>query len=246
MNKRNLKMAGAWLCLLFCLFSLLNAHADAYILHEPSTSQLQEEEAVELACAFVKELTGVELTGLYMVEEGMKVKNKTEAYFGPGNQWGANTEDDCWAMAIRNDTHIEPFVVLHGTTGEVLYWEYHDEQKTFSYIQIMPQEEHLSYDEAVAMAQKRYTCAVNGRDGAEQKTYVQLAFGPASNWNRSLHTYEDIPAWSVIVRTPAIEPEYLYDMLITAQDGVILDEGLFCRSEGWEFENITDQVNFEP
>ena len=49
-----------------------------------------------------------------------------------------------------------------------------------------------------------------------------------------------------MVRTPAVEPEYLYDLLITAQDGVILDEGLFCRSEGWEFENITDQVNFEP
>ena len=110
----------------------------------------------------------------------------------------------------------------------------------------MPQEEHLSYDEAVAMVQKRYTCAVNGRDGAEQKTYVQLAFGPASNWNSSLYTYDDIPAWSVMVRTPAVEPEYLYDLLIAAQDGVILDEGLFCRSEGWEFENITDQVSFEP
>lgn len=101
MEKKNLRMICALLCLLVCLFSLLSAYADAYILHEPAAGQFQEEEAVELACAFVKELTGVELTGLYMVEKGMKVKDKTEAYLGPGHQWYANTKDDCWARTIR-------------------------------------------------------------------------------------------------------------------------------------------------
>ena len=246
MKKKSRRILCALLCMLCGVLPLMNTYADTYTLHVPSANQLQEEEAVELACAFVKELTGVELTDLYMVENGMKVKNKTEAYFGPGYQWFADTEDDCWAITLRNETHINPFVVLHGTTGEVLYWEYHDEQKTCTYINMLPQEQHLSYEEAVEMAMSRYLYAVNGLEGADQATYVQLAFGSTSNWNSSLHFYEEMPAWNVMVRTPAVEPEYLYDMLISAQEGLILEEGLFCRNNGWEFENITAQVCFEP
>lgn len=246
MKMKSRRIIRALLCMLCCALSLMDASADTYTLHEPMDNQMQEEAAVDIACNFVKELTGVELTGLYMVENGKKVKNKTEAYFGPGYQWSANTEDDCWAITLRNETHINPFVVLRGTTGEVLYWEYHDEQKTCTYINMLPQKEHLSYDEAVDMAMSRYLYAANGLEGADQATYVQSAFGTASNWNSSLQSYSEMPAWNVMVRTPAVEPEYYYDLFVSAQDGLILEEGLFCRSDGWEFENITDQVRFEP
>lgn len=246
MKMKSRRIICALLCMLCCALPLMDTCADTYTLHEPTDNQMQEEEAVDIACDFIKELTGVELTGLYMVENGKKVKNKTEAYFGPGYQWSANTEDDCWAITLRNETHINPFVVLHGTTGEVLYWEYHDEQKTCTYINMLPQEQHLSYNEAVDMAMSRYLYAVNGLEGADQATYVQLAFGSSSNWNSSLHFYEEMPAWNVMVRTPAVEPEYYYDLFVSAQDSLILNEGLFCRNDGWEFENITDQVRFEP
>ena len=246
MKRKNRKIICTLLCVLCCTFPLVNIFADTYTLHTPAANQLQEEEAVEIACAFVKELTGVELTGLYMIKDGRRVNDKAEAYFGPGYQWSANTEEDCWAIALRNDTHINPFVVVHGITGEVLYWEYHDEQKTCTYISMLPQEQHLSYDEAISTAMNRYLYAVNDLEGADQSTYAQSAFGSASNWNSSLHFYEEIPAWNVTVRTPAIEPEYHYHLFISASDGLILEEGLFCRSNGWEFEDITDQVRFEP
>lgn len=59
------------------------AGADSYILHKPDKNQLQENEALETAREFLLDLTGVEITGVFKVVNGMKVKGKVEAFFGP-------------------------------------------------------------------------------------------------------------------------------------------------------------------
>lgn len=107
--KRLAQFAALLLCIQ--LFVPFAAQGDAYELHTPSGEQIQQEEAVALACAFVKDLTGVELMGLYAVEEGMKMEGKTEMYFGPGWQWDADTQEDCWAIHLCNETQDRKSVV---------------------------------------------------------------------------------------------------------------------------------------
>lgn len=44
------------------VFGALTAYADEYVLYKPSENQLREEEALQIACDYLHELTGVEMT----------------------------------------------------------------------------------------------------------------------------------------------------------------------------------------
>ena len=240
-----MKRLAQFVALLLCiqLFVPFAAQGDAYELHTPSGEQIQQEEAVALACAFVKDLTGVELMGLYAVEDGMKVEGQPEMYFGPGWQWDADTQEDCWAIHLCNETHIQPFVVLHGITGEVLYWEYDNQENGCSYINRVPEEGQLSYEDVRMLAVDRFMNATADIENMPQQTFLGAGFGPADNWYASLQGGDCIPAWHINIQTPLEEAGYHYSLLVTAEDEVILRETLYFRNEDGLFMEMMNDVN---
>ena len=229
MKRRLIALITALVLSLFVL-GCLAAYADTYILHTPTKDQIQEAEAIQIACDFITELSGVEITGIYSVVDGMKVKNKAETAFGPGYQYYVDTNDDCWMLRIRNETSIQPRVLVHGTTGEVLYWEYSDIRNDRSYINMLPCEKDLPYEEAVQIAVDRFTQTLDGVETIDaDKLIVQSAFAAAHNWNSLAAAWGDAPAWNITLQYGEPEIKYIYSMLINADNRMILDDSLFNR-----------------
>ena len=218
-------MKGRWFLLFAALLMLAKAAAcaDAYILHTPAQKQVQEDEALEIACDFLHALTGVEITGIYKVADGMKIKDKAEAFFGPGYQWGADTNDDCWVLVIRNEsTVVRPWVVIHGTTGEVLYWQYSDQTTQCTYINCLPGEGQLSHEDAVEIAMDRFTRVINKPFSMDEgAVYLSSSFGNADNWNIDMGT---ALVWNIHLSYINDAEQYGYSAYIDAESGEILRE----------------------
>lgn len=227
--KRISLFAAMWLCFLLLIPS--SVYADAYALHEPSGNEIQAEEAVTLACQFIKELTGVELTGLYSVEDGMKVEGQPEMYFGPGWQWGADTQEDCWILILRNQTAIDtPIVVLHGITGEVLYWEYTDQTINCTYLNSLPTDEHLSLQQAVNIAQSRFMPAMEPPLSADGIRFTGAAFGDSDTWVAQAADTEANLAWKIELLYEAPDGQYGYIGYFDAASGGVLREMIHERT----------------
>lgn len=233
--KRFSLLIALWLCLLLPPA----ACADAYVLHEPSGEQLRAEEAIPLACAFVQELTGVELTGLYSVVDGMKVEGRPEMYFGPGRQWGAETDEDCWVLILRNGTPIDqPMVVLHGSTGRVLYWQYSDTRTNCTYLHMLPPEGWLDAQAAAVLAQERYAVLEAGTLPEPDRT--DLCLGASENWSLQPPNRESAPVWNLNLQSADGAARYSYWLAVAADDGSILSEELYrIREDG----TVTELVN---
>lgn len=215
--------------LLVMLLSITSiACADSYILHKPDKNQLQENEALEIAREFLLDLTGVEITGVFKVVNGMKVKGKAEAFFGPGYQWGADTNDDCWVLVIQNDsTIVRPWVVIHGTTGEVLYWQYTDQTTGCAYLNALPTEGQLSYEDAVALAKNRFLQAMNEPSSIEDSAiYINPSFGNTNHWNTSAVNMGTVLAWNINLSYADSTEQYGYFVYINAENEEILGEQL--------------------
>lgn len=213
--------------LLLCLpmFCGSIACADDYTLHTPKRGQLQENEALDIACDFLRDLTGVEITGIFQVVDGMKIEGQVFASFGPGNQWRADTTDDCWALVIRNESTIgRPLVVLHGTTGEVLYWEYTDKITNCTYFNSLPGEEHLSYENAVEIAKNGLMHVIN--EPLSGMLSVSAGFGNTDAWNTATANMGTELAWVIDLYYLNSEGQYGYSVYINAENGEVLREQL--------------------
>ena len=104
------------LILCFCLLTAtLPANADQYILHSPKRGQLKSEEAVAIAKEYLLSLCPA-LRESHLPEARPFSK---EYLFGPGWQWGVDTEEDIWVLPMP-----DAFAAVHGTTGEVLDWRF--------------------------------------------------------------------------------------------------------------------------
>ncbi|MBR2923605.1 MAG: hypothetical protein IKC28_01135 [Clostridia bacterium] len=227
--KRISLFAAMWLC--FLLLIPLVVCADTDTLHEPSGNKIQAEEAVTLACQFIKELTGVKLTGLYSVEDGMKVEGQPEMYFGPGWQWGADTQEDCWILILRNQTAIDtPIVVLHGITGEVLYWEYTQQTINCTYLNSLPTDDHLSLQQAVNIAQSRFMPAMEPPLSADGIRFTGAAFGDADTWVAQATNTEAESAWKIELLYEDPDRQYGYIGYFDAASGGVLREMIHERT----------------
>lgn len=227
--KRISLFAAMWLC--FLLLIPLVVCADTDTLHEPSGNKIQAEEAVTLACQFIKELTGVKLTGLYSVEDGMKVEGQPEMYFGPGWQWGADTQEDCWILILRNQTAIDtPIVVLHGITGEVLYWEYTQQTINCTYLNSLPTDDHLSLQQAVNIAQSRFMPAMEPPLSADGIRFTGAAFGDADTWVAQATNTEAELAWKIELLYEDPDRQYGYIGYFDAASGGVLREMIHERT----------------
>ena len=221
--KRLSLFAAMWLC--FLLLIPLVVCADTDMFHEPSGNEIQAEEAVTLACQFIKELTGVELTGLYSVEDGMKVEGQPEMYFGFGWQWCADTQEDCWILILRNQTSIDKTIVLlHVITGEVLYWEYTQQTTNCTYLNSLPTDDHLSCEEAVENAKNKFMLAMDQPLSVDGIRITGAAFGNADTWVAQAANTDANLAWKIELLYEAPDGQYGYIGFFDAKNGEVLRE----------------------
>ena len=140
------------LILCFCLLTAtLPANADQYILHSPKRGQLKSEEAVAIAKEYLLSLCPA-LQDSHMPEARPFSK---EYLFGPGWQWGVDTEEDIWVLPMP-----DAYAVVHGTTGEVLDWRFTyptQENWYVRYENVMPEKmDHTAaIDRAIQIAEDK-------------------------------------------------------------------------------------------
>lgn len=196
------------------------AHADMDIEHFPTENQLQQKEAEKIACDFFYKLCGVELTDIYHLEKEEEVSG-AEAVFGPGYQYGVDTQEDCWDLDLRNRSHIWPRAVIHGTTGEILSWQYYDMITRCGFINALPQPEQLSLKEAVTKAVALFSEILPEEELSEENTYTWASFSMADTALEE-RRIELSPQWLVQLSFH----DYILLVSLNANDGSILSAEL--------------------
>ena len=213
-----MKKLLCWLLLLTLL--IYSALADTDIYHTPTNDQLSEKKARTLMTEFYQELWGVDITPCFR-------KGQYTALFGPGYQWQGDTEEDCWVISIAFDTElpIVPHILLHGTTGEVLDWQFREKETKVTYQRAIPGEVDLTLEAAIAIAREHFAAALPQLDAPAQEISVYLrTFGLYG----LLHDPVEVEnpeqlAWCVGLYSGDWFAEYY----IRANDGHILDNILF-------------------
>lgn len=144
-------------------------------------------------------------------------------------------------MTVHNETHIQPFVVLHGTTGQVLYWSYSDLQNHCTYVNMLPGKDDMSREAAAELGRSRCTEAVRSMVCPVFEGSMELAFGTAGNWMPVGEEEAPMSVWRVTVQTGAESPGYRYLLLAVAEDESILWEELYS----WDAEGaITECMKY--
>ena len=211
------------LTVIFIFVSHTAGIADDYTLHKPTKDQLTETQAVHAAAMYFEDLTGIpaeDIEKFYVPSEGEKA-------FGPGWQWQADTEDDCWALCFRTtELPIDSmFATLHGTTGEVLYWEYDDCMTNTTYIHMLPEKGMLLCKEAYELAVEDMGAMLT----IEKETILQNAYVTAT-YGMPYTTFEvngrdndalDTPVWDIMIFYPSKSPQLIYQAVIDAESGYI-------------------------
>lgn len=194
--------------------------ADTDIYHTPTKDQLSEKEACTLMAAFYQELWGVDITPCFR-------KGQYTALLGPGYQWYVDTEEDCWVISIAFDTElpIVPHILLHGTTGEVLDWQFREKETKVTYQRAIPGEADLTLEAAISIAREHFASVLTQLDAPAQEISVYMrTFGLYG----LLHDPVEVEnpeqlAWCVGLYSGDWFAEYY----ICANDGYILDNIVF-------------------
>ena len=177
-----------FLCLSLLLTAPFAARADQYTLHTPGPDSITAAQAVERAKAYL-------LTLCPALEETRLKDARTESpdyLFGPGWQWDADTQEDCWVLPLPS-----ALAVVHGATGEVLYYSYWLEPREgWSMLYNNCQPSSMSVDEAVEIAARRVAAVT----GEEEDTLLE---GEISGGFFLAAVPDDpdaapVPAWEVI------------------------------------------------
>ena len=147
---RTLLMAFIILCI--CFASLQPVCADDYILHEPTGNQLSEKEALKIASSFAHDVLNFSFDDLSPYYDN-------EHLFGPGDQWDADTKEDCWAIGVsfksiktENEYIKHLFIIVNSASGEVERWQYRDLNKQATYDNVLPSMSPFSVDDVYNMA----------------------------------------------------------------------------------------------
>lgn len=208
------------------------AQADTDIYHTPTKAQLSEKEAFRIATDFFKDAAGVDISGEYR-------KTYYTALFGPGYQWYADTEDDCWVVSvdIGSDLPISAHVIIHGTTGEVLRWSFYDEGTRISYQCGLPEETMLTLEEAIAIVGEQYAQALGLTAGEAQNTRCGAAFGLYGVMTvREDAENPDLPVWNIVIGGNYGQPfPMIGDYYLSAIDGAIVE---FSLTEDPEYREL--------
>ena len=224
------------------LFSLLlillltsTAFADTYELHTPDSTQLNKDQALAYANSFWLDMCGVSITpelqaGTY------------EASFGPGYQWGVETQDDCWAIYVKGVQGPvgSLFLILHGTPGKsedsadnisVLYWSFRNKESMISYACQIPDATMIDRYKAVQYSIRDFASVANVSEdlitfnGNGQFTLTKWAMRDICEELGDLDG--EVPVWSIALSS---DDQYA-DYLINAYDGTVVYRNFTERTE---------------
>lgn len=202
--------------LLLALFSMFlvtgtSAKADDYILREPTEGQLSEKEALKIASAFAHDVLNLSFDDLTPYYDN-------EHLFGPGDQWDADTEEDCWVIGVsfksiktENEYIKHLFIIVNGTTGEVERWHYRDLNKQATYDNVLPSMSKISVDDARETAiedlKQEYGYSVK-----ESDVYCESC----------LYCDSDVLLWESVLFFKESETEHIYHIRFNAQSGEVI------------------------
>lgn len=217
------RLIAALLALCSLLACTMAAQADTDIYHTPTKDQLSEKEAFKIATAFFTEAAGVDISGEYR-------KTYYTALFGPGYQWYADTEDDCWVVSvdIGSDLPISAHAVIHGTTGEVLRWSFRNKETKISYQCALPEETMLTLEEAITIVREQYAQAHGLTAEEAQNTRCSASFGLYGVMTVLEDVANpDLPVWNIVIGGKYGQPFPLIgDYYVSAIDGATVEADL--------------------
>ena len=179
------------LLLLLCLLTAaLPAHADRYILHSPKRGQLKSEEAVAIAKEYLLSLCPA--LGDSHLPDARPFSR--EYLFGPGWQWGVDTEDDVWILPMP-----DAYAAVHGTTGEVLDWRftYPTQENWYArYYHVLPEKmDHTAaIQRAIEIAEEK---AGDEKEWTREALYANAHYSYKEDWRVSQPEDGEIPAYPI-------------------------------------------------
>ena len=223
------------LSLLMILLLTSTAFADTYELHTPDSTQLSKDQAFAFANSFWLDLCGAS------IESAVKA-GTYEASFGPGHQWGVETQDDCWAIYIKGvqGPVSNLFLILHGTPDKsegntdninVLYWSFRNKESLISYACQIPDATMIDRYKAVQYSIRDFASVANVSEdlitfnGNGQFTLTKWAMRDICEDIGDLDG--EVPVWSIALST---DDQYA-DYLINAYDGTVVYRSITERKE---------------
>lgn len=221
--------------LLMILLLASTAFADIYELHTPDGTQLNKDQALAFANSFWWDLCGVSIAPA--VQSGAY-----EVSFGPGDQWGVETQDDCWVISIKDvDGPVwSMFLILHGTPGKsedgtaninVLYWSFRGRESMISYSCAIPDVTMIDRYKAVRRSIGDFAATANIPEdritfnGNGKFTLTKWAMRDICEDLGDLDG--DVPVWSIPLSTDDQYAEYL----INAYDGTVVYRSITERKD---------------
>ena len=221
--------------LLLLLLLASTALADTYELHTPDRNQVKKDQALAFANAFWQELCGVSIAPA--VQSG-----RYEASFGPGNQWGVETQEDCWVISVKDvDGPVwSLFLILHGTPGKsedgtaninVLYWNFRGRESTISYSCAIPDVTMIDRYKAVQYAARDFAAEAKIPEDSisfnGNGSFTLTRWAMRDNCEDLGDLDGDVPVWSIFLSTDDLCAEYLID----AYDGTVVHRSI----EAWKY-----------
>lgn len=213
--KQFIRILAGLAALLLCPLAALG---DGDTPRTPGPGQLSEQQALTIAIGFFEELCGVSIA------EPIRTGEYT-ALFGPGNQWHADTAEDCWAVTLPlgNDCAIHPSITLDGVTGEALWWSFRDKATGISYIGMMPDGTMLSLEQAVGIARSAYAASCGKASDELGEGNIHASFGKGEFMlYENADAARGLPVWSILISAPDAGLTGMREYLINALDGSIL------------------------
>ena len=223
------------LSLLLILLLASTALADTYELHTPDSTQLSKDQALAFANSFWWDLCGVSIAPA--VQSGTY-----DASFGPGYQWGVETQDYCWVISIRGVKGPVGglFLILHGTPMksedgtaniDVLYWSFRSEESMITYSCAIPDVTMIDRYKAVQRAISDFAAVSNISEesitfnGNGQFTLTKWAMRDICEDLGDLDG--EVPVWSLALMSESQYASYL----ISAYDGTVVYRSLAERED---------------
>ena len=221
--------------LLMILLLATTALADTYELHTPDRTQVSKDQALAFANSFWWDLCGVSIASA--VQSGAY-----DASFGPGYQWGVETQDDCWVISVKDvDAPVwSMFLIVHGTPGKsvdgtaninVLYWSFRGRESMISYACAIPDVTMIDRYKAVQRAIQDFAAVANVPE--ERITFNGNGKFTLTRWAmrdicKDIGDLDgDVPVWSIPLRTDDQYAEYL----MNADDGTVVYRSITERKD---------------
>ena len=221
--------------LIFILLLASTALADTYELHTPDRNQVKKDQALSYANDFWLDLCGVSIA--QAVQSG-----RYDASFGPGYQWGVDTQDDCWVISVRGVKGPvgSLFLILHGTPLKsedgtaninVLYWSFRGTESMITYSCAIPDVTMIDRYKAVQRAVRDFAelSAISEEsitfNGNGQFTLTKWAMRDICEDLGELDG--DVPVWSLALMSETQYASYL----ISAYDGTVVYRSLTERED---------------